>query len=574
MYRKTLYALFLLILLIPGVVQASFKDVPETNKYYQAVKYLEDKGAIKGSKNSNFNPEANINKADLLKMVLLESGVDVEKKNTYTGFKDVKKNAWYAPYVKKALDLGIIEKGDSFNPTKTVRKWQGLEMIFEAKGIGVQKIINGETKLKFKDVKKGSQYAGIAKAAETLGIFEEDTFQANKILKRGDVAEILYKVGTKKVSDGVSEVPTITIQINSLPTTNGITTNEKFPILLNVWETIKSSYLEKDQIDENELLYGAISGMVEKLDDPYSVFQEPIEAEAFQTTLSDNYEGIGVMVEMIENKFTVVAPLPGTPAEKAGMKAGDIITHVNDEDISDMSTETIVSKIKGPAGTTVKLTIKRNGSVLTIDVERAKITLKAVSGSMNKNTKLGIITITSFSRGVAQSFLDTVNSLVAQGARGLVIDLRNNPGGFLDEVVSMLNNYVPKGSKILSTKYGDKSTEMVFSTGPENLADIKTTILVNKGTASASEIFAGILQDYGIAKVIGAQTFGKGTVQQLLNYGDGSSFKVTIAKWLTAKDRDIEKVGITPDIKITDDETTTLIDEVLEKGLQEILNDL
>ncbi|MBU1992083.1 MAG: S41 family peptidase [Patescibacteria group bacterium] len=563
MFKKFLLSLSVLFLLIPITAKASFTDIPETSKYYEAVKYLEEKGAIQSVVNSKFRPESSVNRAEFLKMILLESGVEVPEIGVFTGLKDVKKDVWFAPYIKKAMDLNIIDIKNYFQPERAVKRGEGLSMIFELKGIGIPKVINTQP---YKDVSTKSKFAGVAQTALGNGLFSETTFKQYKSLTRGEIAQVLHKL------QNPTNIPIITIEFTS-PQTNSISNNKKFQILQNAWETILQNYLKKDEINEDELLYGAIEGLVEKLNDPYSTFQEPLEAEILQTSLRSDFEGIGVMVEMIDSKFTVIAPLKDSPAEKVGIKAGDVVTHVNGENVSDMRLEEIVSKIKGPAGTTVELTIMRGDSSFDTTVERAKILLEAVSGRLRDDTKIGIITITGFTQNTAIEFANTANKLIKEGAIGFVIDLRNNPGGFLDAVVSMLHHYVEKDSPILSAEYASGIIETIYSHGPADFADIPTVTLINSGTASASEIFAGVLQDYNIGKIMGEKTFGKGTVQQLVNYGDGSILKLTIAKWLTANMRDIDGMGVEPALSVVDN-ADTKTDEALETAIMEVLSNI
>jgi carboxyl-terminal processing protease len=567
--HKRIITIAILILMIPQTGFASFKDVPETNEYYRAVKYLEDKEVIKGFGHSTFKPETFVKKVSFLKLILKESGVEVDTdKNFITGFKDVQKNAWYIPYVKKALSLGIIKEGEKLYPEKVLRKWEALEIIFELKGIGVQKVIKENVTSKFKDIRKGSRFEGIALAAEKANIFSGTTFQPLKTITKGEVADILYKLSKKNIS----EVPGVTINLSNFTKNTNVSKTEKFPIFSSIWDTILNSYIEKDGLDEEELLYGAIHGMIEVLDDPYSVFQEPFESEMFQSNLEDNYEGIGIMVEMIDGKFTVITSFHNTPAEKAGIKAEDVITHVDGISISGMSSEEIIGRLKGKTGTKVKLKLKRGGKSISITVTRAKISLEAVTSEIDSNM-IGVVKVSSFTYDAGNLLISHIESLVEQGARGVVIDMRSNPGGLLSSVVEMLNYYVPKNGVILSTKYGDGSMETIFSEGPGTLANLPTVVLVDNGTASASEIFAGVLQDYDIATVLGTKTFGKGTVQQILTYNDGSSFKMTVAKWLTALERDIEDTGIIPDITAIDNTSTTK-DEALIKAVQQLISEL
>ena len=321
----------------------------------------------------------------------------------------------------------------------------------------------------------------------------------------------------------------------------------------DLWDTIKQRYV-KQPVDEKEMFYGAMRGMVASLGDPHSIFLSPSESQAFNQELSGSIEGIGAEVGVKKGDLVIIAPLPGSPAEKAGLKAGDRILGIDGIDTTGMALDDAVSRIRGKKGTTVKLDILRAGIAQpkTYEVTRDTITIQSVKVSYAKSPKgktLGVITITNFDSDTFDRFLEAVTQVRAKGVDGLVLDLRDNPGGFLDAAVNVLGEWAP-GQLVVSERFSDGSTQTHTASGQGRFKDLKTAVLVNGGSASAAEITAGALQDLGKGTLIGTQTFGKGSVQDLIDLKDGSSVKLTIAEWLTPKGVNINENGIAPDFVV------------------------
>ncbi|HJV33310.1 MAG TPA: S41 family peptidase [Patescibacteria group bacterium] len=324
-----------------------------------------------------------------------------------------------------------------------------------------------------------------------------------------------------------------------------------FKLFWDTWNLIKDRYA-KQPVDEKKMFYGALEGMVASLGDPHSIFLEPAASEEFAQELSGKFEGIGAEIGIKKGSLMVIAPLPGSPAEKAGLLAGDRIIGIDDTDTTGMSIDDAVSRIRGDKGTKVKLHILRDNDGSeprvfeitrdTIAVQSVKITYERSP----KGKKLAVIKISHFNGDTTDLFLDDVTQLAARGVDGVVLDLRNNPGGYLDSSVAVLGEWIP-GEVAVSERYSDGTKDDHRASGRGRLKDIPTVVLVNGGSASASEIVSGALQDLGKAKLIGTQTFGKGSVQDLIDLDDGSSVKLTIAEWLTPKGNNINTEGIAPD---------------------------
>lgn len=325
-----------------------------------------------------------------------------------------------------------------------------------------------------------------------------------------------------------------------------------FQAFWDIWKTVKERYVETPPSDV-KMFYGAVSGMVGSLGDPYSVFFDPEYAQKFSKELEGEFEGIGAEIGMKQDKLTVIAPLPGTPADKAGIKAGDRILAIDGIDTTGMLVDDAVSRIRGDKGTPVKLMIIREGlkEPKEYTIVRDKIVVESVKWKTVKvsGKKIGMITITHFNEKTEAKFNEAVRSLLLEDPQGIILDLRNNPGGFLDTAVSVAGEWVPH-DVIVTEKFSDGTKKNYASDGKSRLADIPTVVLVNGGSASASEIVAGALQDHAKATIVGEKTYGKGSVQDYTEFADGSALKLTVALWYTPKDRSINKEGIAPDVEV------------------------
>ncbi len=315
-----------------------------------------------------------------------------------------------------------------------------------------------------------------------------------------------------------------------------------------VWDMVKSGHVQQP-VDEVKLFYGALEGLVAGLDDPYSVYFPPKKAEEFATDLSGEFEGIGAELGKKDGFLTIIAPLPGSPAEKAGIKSGDKIYAINKEDALSLTVEEAIQKIRGPHGTEVTLTLSQNGpeTIREVKIIRDKIVVPTVVWE-KKDKSIAYLRINYFNQETMPQFRKAVNEIRAFGAKGLILDLRGNPGGYLDISVAVASEWVKEGL-IVREKFHDKTVkDYVSMSSNHEFATMPTVVLVDEGTASGAEIVAGALQDYGLAQLVGQKTFGKGSVQNFEPLPDGSALKLTIANWFTPKERAIDKHGIQPDV--------------------------
>lgn len=324
-----------------------------------------------------------------------------------------------------------------------------------------------------------------------------------------------------------------------------------------VWSLLDEKFAvgtSSQQLTAEQKIQGAIDGLVGAYDDPYTVYLPPAESEAFADDISGEFSGVGMEVGIREGLVTIISPLPETPAEQAGLLAGDVIIEIDDVSAEGMRIDEAVKLIRGEKGSVVELTIFRvgEGEFLEIPVTRDTIAIPTVRTEQIED--VFVISIYSFNAIAEQQVREALAELAETDATKLVLDVRGNPGGFLESAVAISSLFVPSGKVIVQESFVDETKNDIFrSRGrqvgvftPDNLV-----VLVDGGSASASEILAGALKDHGIATVIGAQTFGKGSVQELVALADGSALKVTIARWLTPNGTSISNGGLTPDIVIS-----------------------
>ena len=303
------------------------------------------------------------------------------------------------------------------------------------------------------------------------------------------------------------------------------------------------------KIDDSVLLEGAIKGMTSSLNDPYTVFMNKKEYDDFNTQTQGNYSGVGLQVQADNEKILVVDIFEGSPAKKAGILPKDVIEKVDGKAVSGKELENAVALMKGQEGTTVKLTLNRAGKgEFEVSLVRAKINLVTVKGEM-LDSQVGLIQVSMFDENTAKNFKDKLTELQGKGMKVLILDLRSNPGGLLNECVDMVSNFVDNGKVIVSTIDKYNSSKKYYSTGG-NAIGLPMVVLTNEGTASASEIFAGAIRDYKLGTLVGKKTYGKGVVQTLLDTGDGTALKVTISKYYTPNGENINHTGIKPDVEV------------------------
>ena len=324
-------------------------------------------------------------------------------------------------------------------------------------------------------------------------------------------------------------------------------TYEELKTFSEVLTQVQKSYVDETKV--KDLVQGAIRGMLSTLD-PHSAYMTPEMYKEMQVETKGEFGGVGIQIGVKENRLAVIAPIEGTPAYRAGVKAGDFITKVNDETTKDLTLMDAVQKMRGPKGSKVNLTIQRDGTPDPLQFTLVRDTIKIESVKSKVLDNIGYVRLTQFQESTGRDLSKVLKQFKDQKLQSTILDLRNNPGGLLTSAVEVSEQFLPGGKLVVYTKGRESKKDEWISKGKDQMDDSPMIVLVNEGSASASEIVAGALQDYGRAVIVGTTSFGKGSVQTILPLGDGSGLRLTTAKYYTPKGRSIQSTGITPDIVV------------------------
>ncbi|HZZ98377.1 MAG TPA: S41 family peptidase [Candidatus Saccharimonadia bacterium] len=385
-------------------------------------------------------------------------------------------------------------------------------------------------------------------------------------------------------------VPLLSTLAQKLPYTSQITrvqnqqvpsdfSNVDFSQFWEVWRRLEANYYDPSKLDAKKMVYGAIQGMTAALGDPYTMYLPPDDQKRTQQDLQGSFDGVGIELGYRNNSLAVIAPIKGMAAEKAGIQAGDYILHIKDpaknidKDTTGISLPDAVTYIRGTKGTTVTLTMFREGGqpqekTLTRDtIVVPSVELTYVDDNKNDGKKVAHLVLNKFGDNTQQEWNTAVQDIILQrNLRGIVLDLRNDPGGYLEEAIKIASEFIPSG--VIVTQQGKDSSQTYNATGNGRLYDAQLVVLVNKGSASASEIVSGALRDRKHVKLVGENTFGKGTVQDAQDdLPNGAGLHITVAKWLLPSGTWIHEVGLAPDVQVIDDPATTDKDEALLKAI-------
>lgn len=373
---------------------------------------------------------------------------------------------------------------------------------------------------------------------------------------------------------------------NSIPAISKISLDNKetqvdteadFSPFWEVWNTINEKYPGASKVTDQDKIYGAISGLMGSLDDPYSVFFSPEEATSFESQIAGNFTGVGIEIGIKDKVLTVIAPLKNTPAYRADIKSGDKIIKIDGTVTAGLNIEEAIKLIRGEKGTAVTLTIFReeNKDPIEVKITRDTINIPTLDTELRPDG-IFMIKLYSFSANSASLFRNAIREFAESHSDKLILDLRGNPGGYLDSAVDMASWFLESGKVIVTEDYGDsKKPEIFRSKGYAVFSGkLKFVILIDGGSASASEIVAGAMQDHGKAKLVGSQSFGKGSVQEAMKITPDTLLKITVAKWLTPNGNLIEKKGLTPDyvVDIIKKDSDNEKDPQLEKAVEVLLN--
>lgn len=556
MTKKWTYGLSILMLClsIPNSFAHTYDDLNTNDAGFYAVDYLRERGVYRPTK--SFKPELYLTRAnfivDLIKLNAPNFNKNIVPK---LPFEDTENNSWYAPYFQQAIEMGILDPNPvNANPYKNLSAIEALTFLFRSKSLPIARQYNGE--IPYIDL-INSPHAALAMQAIDLNLYEPMSQSHAAIyqsVSRLEEAQMIYEM--EQFSELLTAPKEVYIEKEYAPEL------QKF---IDAWQHINEHYYndynKDDAIDE------ALEALVNSLGDEYSLYMDADGTKQFFDGTDSEIEGIGAVIDMNGEDVVVVSPLAGSPAEGAGLKSGDIIRKVDGMDTGGMGMIEVISHIKGPKGTSVEITIDREGEALTLSIVRDLIEIKSIQNEIIENGNIYHIDISQFNVEANEEFEVVMNQfLTDEKAKGIIIDLRGNPGGFLDVTVDILSHYVDYLELIVRIQYKEIYQELLGNANGD-LANIPTVVLIDQGSASASEIVAGVLQDYKLATIIGETSFGKGTVQHIQHLSDSSSLKLTVAEWSTPLEQVIQGEGIHPDIEAIDNPGTEA-DEVLKIAIE------
>lgn len=341
-----------------------------------------------------------------------------------------------------------------------------------------------------------------------------------------------------------------------------------FPTFWEAWDVLHNDFINKDKIEDKSLFYGAVSGLVNAAGDPYTVFSDPQTTKQFEENIEGSFSGIGIEIGMREGSITVIAPLEGSPAETAGVRSGDTVLAIDDKPIdSEETLDDVVNRIRGPKGSAVKLTVLHKDENAPAEVSIIRDTIHIESVKVETKDGVAHLRISSFNGDTAAQVKQAMSEAARAQIKGVIIDVRNNPGGFLESAVEIASVFLDPNTIVVSER-GDQNKEY-RSKGQPILKNVPVVALMNGGSASASEILAGALRDQRHALLIGEKSYGKGSVQEFKKLDDGSSLRVTVAKWFTPAGHSIDEAGLEPDVAV-EDNRDTLGDEQLDRAAKEL----
>lgn len=389
---------------------------------------------------------------------------------------------------------------------------------------------------------------------------------------------VVFGVGFMSGKAHTAEASKIQALSASLNGNTGKAESVDFSLFWKAWSTVNDKFVQTKAtstvVTDKDRVYGAIKGMVDSLGDPYTTFFPPVEAKNFESEIEGNFEGVGMEMGMKNGFLTVVTPMKGSPAEKAGIRTGDKVIQIDSVITLDMSIDQAVKLIRGKKGTTVTLLVSREGVEKPFEVKivRDVINLPTIDTKMDQQTGIFTIKLYSFSAQSASLFRNALRDFVNSKSNKLILDLRGNPGGFLDSAVDMGSWFLPPGKTIVVEDYGKGGEQTIERSKGYNIFNdsLRMVILVDGGSASASEILAGALSEHGKAKLVGTKTFGKGSVQEYIKLNSETSIKVTVARWLTPNGKSISEGGLTPDVevKVTPEDITAGRDPQMDKAVE------
>lgn len=570
-----LRTLILALLLFFPLQSLAANQAPQPNiDLQEAFYYLQKKGAIPSSYEKT-DLDSSVTRQEFLKILLLS--LDFQPSNNQKSLcADIAAQSEFVPYFNQAISLHALNPRPPQNkcyPLSKITKKTALQIIFVLGGIPIPKISNFAQKPA--DIRASSWFSPLINRALELNLINLDStnkIHPNRNLSYRETVELIYRTliylhpsirqevnfdeFQKNLQNSPIDIPGIQIP--------------NIEILLDVLNKLSRDYYykENDKLTPDNIVYKTIDILTKNLSDPYTRFQDPTST-MLQDILGEDFEGIGIQIQESNQQIIISNVIKNSPAEAAGLQAHDILTKVAGASTSGLSLEDLAKKIRGPKGTTVNITISRpaTNQELNFEVTRAKIQVSHLDFKMLDNN-IGLIEINIFGPNIDQEFDQAIAELKKQGVKKLLIDVRSNPGGYYDAVINILSHFLKKDQIIAHLQLLDQKIPQ-YSNGRGELQEFPLVVLVNESSASASEIFAAAIQENQLGTLVGTKTFGKGSVQELNIYDNQALFKVTVAKWLTPKEKQIDGTGITPDIIIANPDAKT--DLQFEKALEILL---
>lgn len=579
--RRVISTLVLAALFVPNAGHAFFEDLYIEDPNFKAIVFLRSLGIIEGYADNTFRPDQPVTRAEFTKLLVESLSVRPDVSRDRDCFDDVR-SEWFAPYVCYAKNAGIVRgiTPESFRPGDKVTRAEAIKMVLEGFHIGGGSM--GVVKSYFSDVAPTDWYAGYIQRARLDNITDHAEFAfPNHATSRGMAAELLYRAMIMDLLD----IPTFDhdladqllkqefdIDLSTDAAIEPSIDNDEVALQLAIYRDVlnqlQTLHPLGSAIPLKDYVYASIEGLTYETGDPYTQFMRPEASEDFTDTLNGELTGIGVEIAGDELGVLVLNVLPGSPAESEGVKPGDIITHVGNLDLAGLTPEQVVDKMRGEAGTTVTIRYLRESNEQEVTLTRALLHIPSVVTSTEGTSTR--IRLTQFGADTGKELHDVLTGL-PESTTGLILDLRNNGGGYMDAAQTVAGFFLPENAPIFSLSDGRGNTDTVSAMGVP-LTPLPMVVLVNEYSASAAEVVTGALRDHDRAIIVGDTTFGKGTVQTLINYTDGSMLRITFAQWLTPNGDSVgnvegEHLGITPEVLVSDD-TTTEADEQLEAALK------
>lgn len=574
---RSLLAAALAVLLGFSQAAAYFDDLYIEDPNFKAIVFLRSLGIIEGYADNTFRPDQPVSRAEFAKLLVESLQVRPDAKRYRDCFHDVTRE-WFAPYVCYAKAAGIVQglTPQDFAPANKVTRAEATKMVIVAFGMDALPPV---VRSLYKDVQPTDWHAPFLHRARLDNILPVSEFAfPNGAASRGIAAELLYRAmlmdlqsmpafDEAKADEFLKKELQIDLSNSVDAPLSDDDVAQQMAIYRDVVQQLRALHPNGEKPSLKEYVYASIEGLARETGDPYTVFLRPQDSQDFTDELNGELTGIGVEIAEDPLGALILNVLPDSPAMTTGLQPGDVVTKVGEKELAGMHTQEIVRLMRGGEGTQVTIQVAREKALFTYTITRAR--LQIPSAILELESNVAVIRLTQFGDDTGKELRDIITGLPA-GTRGIVLDLRNNGGGYMEAAQSIAGFFLPANSPAFSLVDAQGQKEEVPTTGTQ-LTTLPLVVLVNGYSASAAEVVAGALRDNGRATLVGEKTFGKGTIQTLLTYADGSMLRVTIARWFTPKGDSVGDVdgvhnGIVPTQHITDDEATEA-DEQLQKAL-------